>query len=297
LIVTTLRTFVTRHPVASYFVLTFVISWGGFVLALGPIGIPAAPEEFERMPLLAIMVMLVGPAVAGVLMTGLVSGREGFRDLLARFVRWRVGGCWYAVALLTAPVLFAAVLLPLSVDSPVFQLGIFASSDATLSLVVRGIVVALIVGMLEEFGWTGFAIPRLRLRYSVFATGLIVGVVWGAWHVLANDVWASRATAGDLPLAAFVVLRGLGLLVGGLVPFRVLMVWVYDRTDGSLLVAMLMHASYAASTFILNPLAMSGRSLLIYDVLSALAAWVIVAVVAVGSGGQLSRQPLRTRAA
>jgi membrane protease YdiL (CAAX protease family) len=263
---------------------------------VGPGGIPAAPEEFERMPLPPIMVMLAGPAVAGILMTGLVSGSEGFRDLLSRLLRWRAGVRWYAVAFLTAPVLFAVVLLPLSLISPVFQPGIFAS-DALVSLLVMGIVMGFIVGILEELGWTGFAIPRLRLRYSVLATGLIVGMVWGAWHVLANDVWASVAIAGDLPLALFVVLRGLGLLVGGLLPFRVLMVWVYDRTDGSLLVAMLMHVSYAASTFILNPLAMSGASLLAYDLLSAAATWVVVAAAAVVSGGQLSRQPLRRRVA
>jgi hypothetical protein len=98
---------------------------------------------------------------------------------------------------------------------------------------------------------------------------------------------------GKITLKTFEI----GALVGGLLPFRVLMVWVYDRTDGSLLVAMLMHVSYAASTFILNPLAMSGASLLAYDLLSAAATWVVVAAAAVVSGGQLSRQPLRRRVA
>lgn len=281
---TTLRASLTTHAVSTYFVLTLAISWGGFVLAVGPDGIPAAPEDFERMPLLAIMTMLIGPAAAGVLMTGVVSGNEGFRDHLSRFVRWRVGVLWYAVALVTAPVLFAAVLLPLSRHSPAFQPRIWASSDGVVSLVVMGTIVGLIVGILEEVGWTGFAIPRLRRHHGVLSTGLIVGVVWGAWHVLSNDVWASAATAGDLPVGLFVVLRGLSLLVGGLLPFRVVMVWIYDRTDGSLLVAMLMHASYAASTFILNPLTMSGTSLLVYDVLSTVAAWVAVAGIALCLG-------------
>lgn len=163
---TRLKTFVARHPVASYFALTFVISWGGFVLALGPDEIPAAPEEFERMPLLAIMVMLVGPAVADVLMTVLVSGREGFRDLLARFIRWRVGGRWYAVALLTAPVLLAAVLLPLSVDTsriPARHIRILRRNGIPGG---EGYVVALIVGMLEEFGWTGVDTWRSDIRFN-----------------------------------------------------------------------------------------------------------------------------------
>ena len=289
---------VKSHPLLSYFALTFAISWGGFVLAVGPGGIPATKEQFTTIPLGAILAVLVGPSVSGILLTGLVHRRAGFRDLFIRMRRWRVGARWYAVALLTAPLVFTAVLMPLSLISPVFRLGIFAS-DAKVSFVLMNIVVALVVGILEELGWTGFAVPTLlRLRYSVLSTGLIVGVLWGAWHLLGNDIWASVATSGGFPLALFVALTGLSLLVGGLLAFRVLMVWVYERT-GSLLLAILMHASWAASTFILNPPAgpgaMSGASLLIYDLVSAAALWVVVAVLAVATHGHLSRQPLSSR--
>jgi len=289
---------VKSHPLLSYFALTFAISWGGFVLAVGPGGIPATKEQFTTIPLGAILAVLVGPSVSGILLTGLVHRKAGFRDLFIRMRRWRVGARWYAVALLTAPLVFTAVLMPLSLISPVFRLGIFAS-DAKVSFVLMNIVVALVVGILEELGWTGFAVPTLlRLRYSVLSTGLIVGVLWGAWHLLGNDIWASVATSGGFPLALFVALTGLSLLVGGLLAFRVLMVWVYERT-GSLLLAILMHASWAASTFILNPPAgpgaMSGASLLTYDLVSAAALWVVVAVLAVATHGHLSRQPLSSR--
>jgi CAAX protease family protein len=243
--------------------------------------------------------VLVGPSVSGILLTGLLHGRAGFRDLFIRMRRWRVGAGWYAVALLTAPLVFTVVLIPLWLISPVFRLGIFAS-DAKVSFVLMNIVVALVVGILEELGWTGFAVPTLlRLRYGVLSTGLIVGVLWGAWHLLGNDIWASVATSGGFPLALFVVLTGLSLLVGQLLAFRVLMVWVYERTNGSLLLAILMHTSYAASTFILNPVvgpgAMSGSSLLTYDLVLAAALWVFVGVVAVANGRHLSRQPLPSR--
>src|SRR5215217_983602 len=277
---------VKSHPLLSYFALTFAISWGGFVLAVGPGGIPATKEQFTTIPLGAILAVLVGPSVSGILLTGLVHRRAGFRALFARMRRWRVGARWYAVALLTAPLVFTVVLIPLSLISSVFLPGIFAS-EAKVTLVLMGIVVGLIVGIFEEIGWTGFAVPTLlKLRYGVLSTGHIVGVLWGAWHLLGNDIWASVATSGGLPPALFAVGIGLVLLVGQLPAYRVLMVWVYERTNGSLL-AILMHASWAASTFILNPPAgpgaMSGASLLTYDLVSAAALWVVVAVLDVAT--------------
>jgi membrane protease YdiL (CAAX protease family) len=292
---TTIKAFLNSHPLLSYFALTFAITWGLFVLAVGPGGIPATKEEFTTLPLGAILAVLVGPSVSGILLTGLLYGKAGLHDLFARMTKWRVGARWYAVALLTAPLLFTAVLIPLSLISPVFRLGIFAS-DAKVSFVLMGIVVALIVGIFEELGWTGFAVPTLlRLRYSVLATGLIVGVLWGAWHLLGNDIWASVAISGRLPPALFAVVVGLVLVVGQLPAYRMLMVWVYERTDGSLLLAMLMHASYSACTFILNPVAgpgaMSGTYLLAYVIASAAVTWVVVGVVALANHGHLSRRP------
>src|SRR5215208_1216005 len=295
---TTIKAFIKSHPLLSFFALVFAIAWGGILILVGgPSGIPTNEEQFERLMPWVMLALLAGPSVAGIVLTGLVYGREGFRNLLTRMRRWRVGARWYAVALLTAPLVFTAVLIPLWLISPVFLPGIFAS-EAKVPFVLMNIVVALIVGIFEELGWTGFATPTLlRLRYSVLATGLIVGVLWGAWHLLFNDIWASVAISGGLPPALFAVVWGLTFLAGQLPAYRVLMVWVYKRTNGSLLLAMLMHASYAASTFIINPLAgpgaMSGASLLVYSLVSAAATWVVVAMLAVATRGNLSRQPLR----
>ena len=294
-----IRASIESHPLLTYYVLTFAISWGGVLLVIGgPGAIPGTPEQFERLLPFAIPVMIVGPGVAGLLLTGLLDGRAGFRELLSRILRWRVGARWWAVALLAAPLVFTVVHLALSLTSPVFLPGILTTDDKATFL-LSGIAGALVVGILEELGWTGFATPRLLARHGVLATGLIVGVLWGAWHLLAHDFWAADISSGGLPLALFVTVNGFGLLVGQLLAFRVLMVWVYDRTGGSLLVAMLMHASLTSSTFILGPsaLAISGVALLIYGFVLAAAWWVVVAAVAVATRGHLSRQPLRRRVA
>jgi prolipoprotein diacylglyceryltransferase len=106
--------------------------------------------------------------------------------------------------------------------------------------------------------------------------------------------WSSGSASGEPALVSFLVDAFLFL-----VAFRVLMVWAYERTNGSLLLAMLMHASYSASTFILNPLAgpgaMSGSSLLTYDLVLAAALWIVVGVVALANGGHVSRQLLSSK--
>jgi predicted secreted protein len=276
----TIRAFVKGHRLLSYFALAFAISWGVVfvVIVIGDGSILATKEQFETLIPYMAPAMLAGPSVAGILLTGLLYGKGGFRDLLTRMTRWRVGARWYAVALLTAPLVSTAILLALSLRSREFLPLIF-TSDEKAALVLIGIVGGLVVGFFEELGWTGFAIPTLmRLRYGVLGTGLIVGVVWGAWHLLVNG-WSSGSASGEPALVSFLVDAFLFL-----VAFRVLMVWVYDRTNGSLLLAMLMHASLVFTVNVINPfgpLKMAGVSLLTFDLIWAVALCVVIAAVAV----------------
>jgi len=292
---TTITAFIKRHPVLTYYALTFALSWGAIFTVIAFRGIPASKEQMNMVLPVAIVAMLVGPSVAGILLTGLADGRAGFRELRSRLLKWQVGGRWYAVALLATPLVLAASLIALSLISPGFPPSIFATDDKA-PLLLMGIIAGVVAGICEELGWTGFALPRLRQRYSILTTGLIMGLLWGAWHIASHAVLASGAYSAPLSPALYVVARGLALMLGSLLAFRVLMVWIYDRT-GNLLLAMLMHFSYTASVIILEPLAISGVPLLIYDLVSAAMVWAIVAAVAVANGGHLSRQPLRRRVA
>ena len=140
----TMNTYIKRHPVLIYYALTFTISWGGVLLVIGgPGAISRIDEQFETLLPLVILALLAGPSLAGILLTGIFNGKAGLRELLSWLLRWRVGTPWYAVALLTAPLLFLAVLLPLSQSSPVFLPGIFASNDkVSLWLILAVAVIA-----------------------------------------------------------------------------------------------------------------------------------------------------------
>jgi membrane protease YdiL (CAAX protease family) len=292
-VMTAIKALVTRHPVRTYFVLAFAISWGAVLLVIGGPGrMPGTTEQAEMLLPFVVLAMLPGPAVAGILLTSLLNGKAGLRDLLSRMLTWRVGGRWYAVALVGAPVLVAAILLALSLTSPAFLPGIYTSDDKATILLIS-IAYGLGAGFFEELGWTGFAVPILKRRYSVLATGLIVGIPWGVWHFITN-FWGSGDSSGALSLAVF--LPAQLFAVGALPAYRVLMVWVYDHT-GSLLVAMLMHASFTASWLIVMPAGISGAPFLTWYLVWTAALWVVVAAVVVADGWHLSHQPLRTRAA
>ena len=253
-----------RHPVCSFFVLAFGISWGGILVVLSATGF----DLVELRPLdtgLIFVFMLLGPSTSGLALTALLEGRAGLRRLVARMAHWRLGLHWYLVVLLTMPVLLLVTLWPLSVFldpafSPRFQWHLFA--------------IGFIAGSFEEVGWTGFATPRLLQRRRLFLAGLWLGLVWALWHMLV-DFRQNSHVMGALWLLEFAV-----LYVGALTAYRVLMTWVYANTQ-SLLLAVLMHASYTGWLFMLYP-ATSLEQGLVWQTAFAAALWVVVAGVMVG---------------
>ena len=288
---TTIKAFVERHPLLSFYALAFAITWGGLIMVVGgPSEILGSPEKFETRFGLVLLAWLAGPSVASILMTGLVHGRAGFRDLLTRMTRWRVGARWYAVALLTAPLLVTAVLLALSLGSPAFLPTILTTSDK-VALLLMGMVGTIVGGIFEELGWTGFATPiLLRQRCGVLGTGLIIGVLWGVAH-FPLYYWASGNLSGALSPGFLVTAQVLAWFPA----YRVLMVWAYDSTE-SVLLAMLMHASLTASQVIFASLA-TAVPLFTYTLVFGAVVWLVIGVVALAQGGHLTRQRLLRRRA
>ena len=275
---------IRKHPLLTYYVLAFAISWGAILLAVGPadfLSIRGSSPTFA----LAGILSLMGPSLAGLLLTGLLDGRAGLSDLLSRLRRWRVGLRWYAVALLTAPLVNVATLFALSLGSQEY-LPAIVTSDDKVGVLLPGIGVGLFVAAFEEVGWTGFATPRFRLSHGVVSTGLIMGVLWGAWHL---PLFAGNAgSAGSVPPALLVA----ALLFGWLPPYRVLMVWVYDRTQ-SLLLVMLMHLVIVVGQFAFAAEAISPEGRFTSVIAYGAALWLVVGAVALANGGHITREQHR----
>lgn len=267
-----LKNLIKRHSLASYFVLAYAIAWGGMLAAIGPGGLAPAATRAMQAVLLVFVAMLLGPSLASLTLTAALEGRAGLQALFARWRRWRVNWRWYAAALLTTPALLLALGALLALVSPVFIPRLLAGGD-TATVLGFGLTIGLLAGGFEEIGWSSFATPRMLSRHGVLAAGLLLGLLWGIWHVL-GDYWGNAGTFG-----ALYPLRGL-LWVATLTAYRVLMVQVYSRT-ASLGLMQLMHASFTGGQAILEPALAPADYLLWYGAFSA-ALWLLVALVAIG---------------
>lgn len=205
----------------------------------------------------------------------MIHGRAGYRRLGVRLSRWRVSLRYYAIALLTAPVLILVTLLPLLMLSGSFAPALITNSD-TLGILFMGLGVGILGGgLLEEPGWTGFATPQIRLLLNPVTAGLVLGVLWGAWHLLPT-YWGSGDAQGAFDLWLF--LPPCILYLGVLPAYRTLIVLLHGATD-SLFLAVLQHASLTAcSLFILAPAA-TGAPLAGYYAVLSLLMWSVVAMM------------------
>jgi len=170
-----------------------------------------------------------GPTVAGPLLTGVIQGRRGLRALWRWLIIWRVSIFWYLFSFLsTAVVALTAIDFHVALGGA----GTALNDPAQLYLVVPVFLYVLFTSVMGgEIGWRGYALPRLQDRTNALVARLILGVVWGLWHL--PLFWMAGNFHQAIPLSLFL------LQITG---FSVLYTWMNNSTGGSLLMAHLFHA-------------------------------------------------------
>lgn len=264
---------IKERPVLTYYFLTFLISWGSIAI-LGLIyGNPTASSVFQNKGPILMIPFLFGPFISSLLLTGLIDGRNGYKQLLSR-LKPNAGYKWYAIAILFIPLLVMVLLGLLSLINPSFFPSIFSEKNK-LELVMEGLVIGFFGGgLFEEIGWTGFVLPRLQQYHKPTFCGIFIGLLWALWHIYPT-YFGSGDINGILSLDLFI--PPLVFYITVLPAYRVLMVWLFVKTK-SIIVTMIAHMSLTANTiFILTP-DVSGSMLTLYYLILAAILWLIIAL-------------------
>ncbi|MBV9231126.1 MAG: CPBP family intramembrane metalloprotease [Chloroflexi bacterium] len=273
-----IKALIQHHPVVTYFFLVLFISAGSFLLLVGPKLLQGGTEQPSDAEDVLFPIIDLGVLLVGLALTGLLDGSKGLRDLFSRLSRVRVDVRWYAVALLTPPLLFLIALLILrTLVSAVFTPKFFA----------LGILFGL-PAILEEIGWMGYAYPKMQMRQSPLRAAILLGILWGLWHAPVVDYLGAAAPHGTYWLPFFLS------FVAIVTATRVLIVWIYSSTT-SIFLAWFMHLSMTASLVVLDPLHVSPAQETLAYWVYAVVLWIVVAVVTIRDGKHLLHQPVQTQ--
>ena len=224
--------FVRRHPIATFFVLTYVLSWAYWIpLAIG--GARISPgSHTTHFP------GLFGPAVAAFVVTFAADGKPGVVRLARRLVLLSrpLSRFWlYALS----PLIFLLLALVVAMTA---QMAVPPANDFALysGLPPAGLPVVVVLVLLsvfcEETGWRGYALVPLQQRFGPLVGTFVLAALWAAWHV---PTFFIVETYREMTLAMIVGGFGLGICAGALVLSR-----IAQRTDGSILAAALWHGAY-----------------------------------------------------
>jgi membrane protease YdiL (CAAX protease family) len=270
--------FIKRHPLASFFGLAFAGSWALAVILRGYLQATGTPVTMTQAGPVALLILGIAdafPSAAGIVLTRVIGGKKGVRELFGRLNPRRAGVKWYAVAILLNPIVVTVVLLVLAATiSPDFEPAILKNPTLMVALPFA-LFIGLTAGTLEEFGWTGFALPRLLDRYNAFSAAIMLGIIWALWHVpLIVWVWPAVRSSN-----AALLLGGGLIWCAVLIPYRILMSWVYVNTDASLLSGIIMHAFYDATLAALLPATLAPVAIAQFYAALSVALWIAVAVV------------------
>ena len=252
-----------EHPLLSFYLLALLFSWS--------VGIPLAfvgqGWTDISIPYWLHYLTSFGPALAGLILTAIISGRDGLRDLWSRITRWRVPEDYANFALFSVPMLFFVV---------VFTRRFITGTCTSLRELAQvnylpylGWLVLplwlLTFGYGEEIGWRGFALPLLQKKMDALKASLLIGAGWAFWHLPMFFYHKSYMNMDWFSVTGYVL---------GLLSASVVFTWLYNGTGGSVLMVAAWHALYD-----LFSSSSAGGGMLPIVLTLAVIAWALVLVV------------------
>ena len=207
-----------------FLLITFGIAWGilGLFIFLPKQMVSIFGELTGQHPLFFLCVY--SPAIAAFAIVGYFGGYRGLKCFLSRFLIWRCSAGWYVFLIIGIPLIFyAGALIKGNLFSEPLPFASFSS-------LVTALVFAAIKGPIEEFGWRGLALPLLQRKFAPIWSGLILGVIWGFWHLPA--FFLSGTQQSEWSFLAFFF---------GCIAISVIATRLFNASKGSILLSALFH--------------------------------------------------------
>jgi CAAX protease family protein len=263
--------------IIAFFLLTFVVSWTLWIAAAAVFdGVAATGQVSPGIRALIFLPGTFAPSLVAVALTARKGGRAGVFALLQRLFQWRVGMRWYAFAI----VYMAAIKLTAALVHRVATGSWPRFGDTALYVMLAATIFSTVVGGQagEEIGWRGYALPRLTTRMGLAGASVLLGVIWAAWHLPLFFIPRTDLTGQSFPFFLLAV-----------TPLSTAIAWLYWRTNGSLLLTMLMHAAINNTTGIVPSGNTGGTNPWILR--TSLIGWTTIALLWIAAAFFMARMP------
>jgi uncharacterized protein len=220
-----------RHPLIVFFVLAYLFSWTVWGTSIAQV---YGKLSFHIPQTLAFWGLIFATYITA-FMTG---GWQAVKNTFSRVYRWKVGLPWYVVAILLTALLGFVTLGLFTLIGGRHQIGKDLSFQ---SFLLFSLTETIFMIFTEETAWRGFALPRLQKDHSALSASLILGLLWGLWHIPLFLIPGSAQQA--YPFIGFILL---------ILPTSILFTWIFNHTKGSVLIAGLFHGLYDATVVYLG---------------------------------------------
>lgn len=232
-----MKSLVQNNKLLTYIVITFLCSWTCWLTVFNDL--KPSLFEFDARTLTFFLLGAYAPSLVALLLTAYLDGTAGVKQLLKRLVMWRVGFFWILLALAIGPLIY------------LLAVALYAAGGGFLGAVNMGLLpwipvvflFSVLLGPLaEELGWRGFVLPCLDPKNKFVTSSIVIGLIWGAWHL--PLFWAVIGTS----VSGFpVTIESVGLFFFAAIGTSFFYVWMFNKTMGSVFVAVLIHLSWNAS--------------------------------------------------
>jgi membrane protease YdiL (CAAX protease family) len=264
------KNYVHPKPLKSlgqFLLIVFLFTWSFWI--------PTALTGLDVNSSLAVLPYFIGafgPSLAGIILISLKSSKETRGDFWKRLIDFkRISVKWYLIILLIFPAVFTgSILVSHLLGNPWPELSRMNQVINQPAMLILIVVTGLLTGPLaEELGWRGYALERLQNRFSPIISSLLLAPIWWVWHLPLFFIRGTTQAKWGIGTLNF------WLFAAGILPLTLILTWVYNHTQRSILAAVLTHFMYNFSLGMVYPLSQTSNVLQV--LLLSLAAAILMA--------------------